>query len=107
MAKELIFTGKMISASEALQIGLVNKVLPPESLLEEVKKTAAEIASKGKVSLRQAKQAINNGLNVDLKTGCNMEIDGFAICMASPDAKEGTTAFVEKRKAEFKGGLDE
>ena len=107
MAKEMIFTGKMISASEALQIGLVNKVLPPESLMEEVKKTAAEIASKGKVSLRQAKQAINNGLNVDLKTGCNMEIDGFALCMASPDAKEGTTAFVEKRKAEFKGGLND
>jgi enoyl-CoA hydratase len=107
MAKEMIFTGKMISASEALQIGLVNKVLPPESLLEEVRKTAAEIASKGKVSLRQAKQAINNGLNVDLKTGCNMEIDGFALCMASQDAKEGTTAFVEKRKAEFKGGLNE
>jgi len=103
----MIFTGKMISASEALQIGLVNKVLPPESLLEEVQKTAAAIASKGKVSLRQAKQAINNGLNVDLQTGCNMEIDGFAICMASADAKEGTTAFVEKRKAEFKGGLND
>ena len=107
MAKEMIFTGKMISASEALQIGLVNKVTAPEALMEEVKKTAGVIASKGKVSLRQAKQTINNGLNVDLRTGCNMEIDGFGICMASPDAKEGTTAFVEKRQAEFKGKLNE
>jgi len=107
LAKELIFTGKMISAAEALQIGLVNKVLPPESLMEEVGKIAAEIASKGQVSLRAAKQAINDGLNVDLATGCAIEIDAFALCFASPDAKEGTTAFLEKRKADFKGTLKE
>jgi len=105
MAKELIFTGKMISATEALQIGLANKVVPQEQLLEEVMKTAGEIASKGKVSLREAKQAINRGMDVDLATGCSIEIDAFAISFASPDAKEGTTAFVEKRKAEFKGNL--
>ena len=105
MAKELIFTGKMLSAAEALQIGLANKVVPQEQLMEEVMKTAGQIASKGKVSMREAKQAINRGMDVDLGTGCGIEIDAFAISFASSDAKEGTTAFVEKRKAEFKGSL--
>lgn len=105
MAKELIFTGKMISASEALSIGIVNKVCPPDSLMTEVQKTAKLIASKGKVSLREAKQAINNGLNVDIATGCLIENDAFSLCMASEDAKEGTSAFIEKRKANFKGSI--
>ena len=105
MAKELIFTGKMISAAEAHQLGLANRVVPQEQLMEEVMKTAGQIASRGKVSLREAKQAINRGMDVDLATGCSVEIDAFAISFASPDAKEGTSAFVEKRKAEFKGSL--
>jgi len=107
MAKELIFTGKMISATEALQIGLVNKVVAPEKLIEEVMQTAGVIASKGKVSLREAKQAVNRGMDVDLSIGCSIEIDAFAVSFASPDAKEGTAAFVEKRKAEFKGSLSD
>jgi len=105
MAKELIFTGKMISAGEALQIGLVNKVVPQDNLMEEVMKTAGIIASKGKLSLREAKQAVNRGMNVDLAQGCSIEVDAFALCYASPDAKEGTSAFLEKRKADFKGSL--
>jgi enoyl-CoA hydratase len=68
-------------------------------------KTAGAIAAKGKVSLREAKRAINRGMDVDLATGCSIEIDAFAISFASPDAKEGTSAFVEKRKADFKGNL--
>jgi len=107
MAKELIFTGKMISADQALQIGLVNRVAAAEKLMEEVLKTAAQIASKGRVSLREAKQAINAGVNVDLATGCGIEIDAFAICMASPDSKEGTGAFLQKRSPQFKGRLKE
>jgi len=105
MAKELIFTGKMISAEEALQLGLVNKVVPQDSLMAEAMKTAGVIATKGKVSLREAKQAINKGMNVALAVGCAIEIDAFALCYASPDAKEGTSAFLDKRPAEFKGGL--
>jgi len=105
MAKEMIYTGKMISAAEAHRIGLVNKVCPPGALMEEVKKTAAEIASRGKVSLRAAKQAVNRGMDVDLASGCAIEIDAFALCLASEDAREGTRAFLEKRKAEFKGSL--
>jgi len=107
MAKELIFTGKMISAAEALQLGLANKVVAPEGLMDEVLKTAAVIASKGKVSQREAKQAVNKGMDVDLASGCGIEIDAFSLCYASPDAKEGTSAFLEKRQAEFKGGLVE
>jgi enoyl-CoA hydratase len=105
-AKELVFTGKMIPAEEAARIGLVNRVVPADQLMDEVMKTAGEIARKGKVSLRAAKEAIDCGMNVDLASAINIEIDAFALCMASPDAKEGTTAFLEKRRAEFKGDLN-
>jgi len=105
-AKEMIFTGKMISATEAYDIGMVNRVCSPESLMEEVMKTAKAIASRGKVSLRAAKQTINSGMDTDLLTGCNIECDAFALCMAGEDAKEGTKAFLEKRKAVFKGSLN-
>ena len=104
-AKELVFTGKMISAAEAGQMGLVNKVVPQDQLMAEVIKTAREIASKGRLSLRTAKQAINYGLNADLATGIHIEIEGFGLCYGSSDAKEGTSAFLEKRKAAFKGTL--
>lgn len=105
VAKELIYTGKMISAEEALRLGLVNKVVPQDSLMAEVSKAAGIIATKGKVSLREAKQAINKGMDVDLASGCAIEVDAFALCYASPDAKEGTSAFLEKRQPDFKGGL--
>jgi enoyl-CoA hydratase len=105
LTKELVFTGKMISAAEAQAIGLANKVVPQEQLMEDVMKVAKEIASKGKSSLRAAKQAINNGLNTDLATGIHIEIDAFALCYGSSDSKEGTAAFLEKRKPEFKGSL--
>ena len=104
-SETLIFTGKMISADEACNIGIVNRVCPPKALMEEVLKTARIIASKGKVSLRAAKQAINNGMNTDIATGCSIETDAFSLCMASEDAKEGTAAFLEKREAVFKGSL--
>ncbi len=73
--------------------------------MDEVLKIAKTMASKGKVSLRAAKEAVNSGMDVDLKTGCMYEIDAFALCMASEDSKEGTSAFLEKRKPEFKGNL--
>lgn len=107
MAKELMFTGSMVSAEQALTIGIVNKVVPQAALMDEVLKTAGIIAARGKVSLRAAKQTINSGLDVDLATGCKLEIDAFAMCLASPDSAEGTSAFLEKRKPEFKGTLDD
>ena len=102
-AKELIYTGKVISADEALSIGLVNKVLAPDELMDAVRKTAHSIVSKGRVSIRAAKEVINFGFNVDLATGLKIEQDGFVACMISEDAKEGTNAFIEKRKPIFKG----
>ena len=104
-AKELIFTGNMISAAEAKTLGLVNRVCSQEELMDQVRKTAQTIASRGRVSLRAAKQAVNRGMNVDIVTGCQIEVEAFSVCMASPDAKEGTSAFLEKRKAEFKGSF--
>jgi enoyl-CoA hydratase len=105
LAKELVFTGKMISAAEAEKIGLANKVVPQDQLMAEAVKTAKEIASKGKASFRAAKQAINYGLNTDLATGIHIEVEAFGLCYASSDSKEGTSAFLEKRKPEFKGSL--
>ena len=105
MAKELCMTGVMISAQEAKDIGLVNKVFPKDSLWDKTMKTARLLAAKGKVSIRAAKEAIERGYDQDLRTGCYIESDAFGICMASPDAKEGMSAFLEKRKADFKGEL--
>ncbi len=105
MAKELCMTGAMISAAQAKAIGLVNKVVAPEALWEETLKTAKVLASKGRVSMQAVKRTIERGYDVDLHSGCHMEADAFALSMASPDAKEGMKAFLEKRKPEFKGEL--
>jgi enoyl-CoA hydratase len=106
VAKELCMTGGMINAQEAKAIGMVNKVFPADKLWEETMKTAGLIASKGKVALRSVKQCIDRGCDVDLRRGCQMEIDHFGLCMSSPDAKEGLSAFLEKRKPSFKAELD-
>lgn len=105
MARELIYTGRMIAATEAQELGLVNRVVPLDELKSETEDTARSIAMKGVVALRAAKEAINNGLNVDLGSGLARENDAFALCMASVDAKEGTQAFLEKRKPVFKGKI--
>jgi enoyl-CoA hydratase len=105
MAKELCMSGAIISAQEAKEIGLANKVFPADKLWEETMQTAGVLASKGKVSMRSVKQCVDRGFDVDLRSGCYMEADAFGICLASPDAKEGMNAFLQKRKPEFKGEL--
>jgi enoyl-CoA hydratase len=105
MAKELCMTGVIISALEAKEIGLVNKVFPPDKLWEETVKTAKVIASKGQVSLKVVKHCIDRGYDLDLRSGLYLESDGFGMCKVSPDATEGMTAFLEKRKPQFKGRL--
>jgi enoyl-CoA hydratase len=107
LARELIYTGRMIDADEALRLGLVNRVCPDDGLMDAVQDTARVMAAKGRVSLRAAKQAVNRGLNVDLESGLALENDAFALCLASPDAREGTGAFLEKRQAVFSGPLDD
>ena len=101
--KELIYTGQMIDAQEAYRIGLVNKVVPQEQLMEEVMKTAKVIASKGTIAVNLSKAAINRGINCDVITGIAYEAEVFGLCFATEDQKEGMQAFVEKRKAVFKG----
>ena len=105
MAKELCMTGGMIKAEEAKNLGLVNKVFPHESLWKETMKTATQIALKGKAALKAIKDCIDRGANVDLTDGCYMESDAFGLIFASPDQKEGMTAFLEKREAKFEGDL--
>ena len=105
MAEELCMTGDMITAVEAKEIGLVNKVFPLEKLWEETMKTANILASKGKVSMRAVKRCVDRGLDVDLHSGCYMESDAFSVCISSSDGKEGMSAFLEKKKPAFKGEL--
>ncbi len=102
-AKELIFTGAMISASEAHELGLVNRVFPATELLPEARKVAETIASKGALAVKGAKRAIQKGCDVELAAGCALEREIFAKCFATEDQKEGMAAFLEKRPPEFKG----
>lgn len=101
-AKELIFTGDLIDADKAREIGLVNRVVPAEVLLEEAGKLALKLARKPGLALAAAKRAINAGLNSDLATGNMIERECFAGLFATADQKEGMQAFVDKRRAEFK-----
>lgn len=106
MAKELCLTGEMIGAEEARRIGLVNKIFAPEELMDAAIKAAAGMATKGRVALREIKDVVEKGYDMDLLKACAWEADRFGVCFASPDQKEGMSAFLEKRKAEFKGGYD-
>jgi enoyl-CoA hydratase len=102
-AKELILTGKMITAQEAYQMGIVNRVFPPASLMEETKKVALQIVANGVVGVRLAKMAMDAGFNMDLTEACSLESYAFSLGFTTEDQKEGMTAFIEKRKPNFKG----
>lgn len=101
-ALELLLTGEMIDAAEAWRIGLVNKVVPAERLLEEARALAGKIAGKGQVAVRLCKEAVVNGLELESLRAVAMEADLFALCFATADQKEGMRAFLEKRTACFK-----
>src|SRR4030043_126123 len=102
-AKELILTGKIISAQEANQMGIVNRVFPLASLMEETKKVALQIAGNGAIGVRLAKMVVDAGFNMDLTEACTLESYAFSFGFTTEDQKEGMTAFVEKRKPNFKG----
>lgn len=101
-AKELIFTGDMLAADEALMLGLVEKVVQPDDLMDEARKMASKILTKGPIAVKLAKQAINFGSETSLVDGLAFEIEKFAQICATEDKLEGTKAFLEKRAPEFK-----
>jgi enoyl-CoA hydratase len=101
--KELVMSGATIDAAEALRIGLVEKVVPHDKLMETARAMAANIASKGPLAVSSAKALINLAEDVPLVQGCAAEAEAFGSCFSTQDQKEGMAAFVEKRKPAFKG----
>ncbi|MFZ5633475.1 MAG: enoyl-CoA hydratase-related protein [Bacillota bacterium] len=102
-AKELIFTGRRISARDAYDIGLVNHVAPHEKLMEKTMEIMREITKNGPVALQQAKRSINLGVELDLNTALALEAECYNVCLATEDRDEGLKAFNEKRKPVYKG----
>lgn len=101
-AKELIYSANNINAEEAYRVGLVNHVYPSESLIDEAKKLARKISSKAPLAVRLSKNQITRGMQADIDTAMLIEADMFGLCFATEDQQEGMTAFIEKRKAQFK-----
>lgn len=102
-AKELILSARPFAASEALQWGLVNAVFPAQELMERVLHTAQAIAANAPIAVRQARQAIQRGLQMSLADGLAFEIEAYNRTIPTHDRREGVRAFVEKRSPEFKG----
>ncbi len=102
-AMYMILTGEMIDANTALQYGLVNKVVPLNELLDESEKVLSTIIQKGRIALTTAIRSINSACELPLSEGLKFEADMFAVCCGTEDFKEGTSAFLAKRKPEFKG----
>ena len=102
-ATELILTGNSIDAREALRIGLVNKVVPPTDLGKTVETTARVILSRSPSAVRIALRALNANFEMPLRDGIRFETELFKECLTTDDFREGTTAFIEKRKPIFKG----
>jgi enoyl-CoA hydratase len=103
IAMDVILTGRTLSAREALDYGLVARVVAKERWLEEAKRVAREIAAKSPVSVRLAKEAVDKAFDAPLTVGLEYERRAFYLARASEDADEGLNAFVEKRKPDFKG----
>lgn len=101
-AAEIVFSARQVKADEAKAIGLVLDVFPAAELMDKVRAVATGIASKGPVAVRAAKAALAHGLDAPLAVGNALEIEAFANLFDSADAREGMTAFVEKRAAQFR-----
>jgi enoyl-CoA hydratase/carnithine racemase len=103
LAKELIFTGRKLTAQEGLSMGLVNRIFASEELMDGCLELAGEISKGGPIALAQAKFAINKGQDVELQTGLTIEASAYEICIPTEDRIEGLKAFQEKRKPIYKG----
>jgi enoyl-CoA hydratase len=102
-AKELLLTGEFIEAQEAYRIGLVNKVVPVDALMEEAKGLARKLADYPPLSVKYIKRAVNTGMNLDLTSALDYEAHIAAMLGTSEDRIEGFMAFTEKRKPVFRG----
>jgi enoyl-CoA hydratase len=102
-AMDLILTGRHVTADEAFQMGLVTRVVPADRLMDEVRGLAQTLAAKSPLILRYAMDAINHGLDMPLAEGCRYEASLFGLAAATEDMREGTRAFLEKRKPQFTG----
>ncbi len=103
IAMEMVLNNRILTADEALQFGLVNRVVPVERYLDEALALAAEIAGRAPLAVRLGKEAVNHAFESFLADGLADERRAFYFLFASADQKEGMTAFVEKRKADWKG----
>jgi enoyl-CoA hydratase len=103
VAMDMILTGRMLTAREALAFGLVARVVAKEAWLDEAKRVAREIAAKGPISVRLAKEAVDKAFEAPLAVGIEFERRAFYLARGSEDAGEGLNAFVEKRPPDFKG----
>ena len=101
-AIEWILTGDMVTAQEALRLGLVNQVVPQDQVLKAAKNLARKIAAKGSVAIRESLRAIEEGLHLPLEQGLAREADAFGRIAATEDCREGVSAFLEKRQPQFK-----
>jgi enoyl-CoA hydratase len=103
LAMEMVLTGRQITGEEAMKAGLVNKVVPVEFYLEEAQRIAREIADRPPVAVRLAKESVLKSFDTTIEMGLEFERKNFYLLFASEDMREGMAAFVEKRKAEWKG----
>jgi enoyl-CoA hydratase/carnithine racemase len=103
LAKELIYTGRQLTAQEALARGLVNRIAARDKLMEVCLELAGEVAKAGPIAVAQAKFAINKGQDVELHTGLAIEASAYEACIPTEDRLEGLKAFKEKRQPVYKG----
>jgi len=103
VALDILLTGRQVKADEALRIGLVNKVVPAAELMSEALALAGELASKAPIAMQYIIEAVNRGLEVSFDKGQFLEATLFGLVASTDDMREGTRAFLEKRKPEFKG----
>lgn len=102
-AKQLCMTGEQITADEGYRIGLVAELATRDQLLSRCEQILRKILENGPIAVRLAKEVINRGVNMDLPAAASLELDAFALCFSTEDQKEGMKAFLEKRKAQFRG----
>jgi enoyl-CoA hydratase len=103
VAMQLVLAGEMISAHEAHRIGLVNEITAPADLIRRAEAIAQKIIANAPLAIQYALEAVNHGMEMTLAEGLYLEASLFGMCCATEDKKEGTTAFLEKRAAQFKG----